>query len=131
MDNHYHLLVETKKANISKIMHAFQSSYANWFRVRHRLNGSIFQSRYKSVVVENMDYLLHLSAYIHLNPVRAKMAEKPEDYIWSSYLNYLGLFADEITTTKRILEVSGGIENYKYIVDTSNVEREFVYGNTS
>jgi len=90
MDNHYHLLIETPKANLSQAMRYFNGSYANYFRIRHKLIGSIFQGRYKSIVVEKEDYLLQLSAYIHLNPVRAKMVKNPENYKWSSFRFYFG-----------------------------------------
>jgi len=88
MDNHYHLLLETPEGNLSPAMRYFNGSYANYFRIKHRLVGSIFQGRYKSIIVEKDDYLLQLSAYIHLNPVRAKIVEKPENYKWSSFQYY-------------------------------------------
>jgi len=104
MDNHYHLLLETPEGNLSQAMRYFNGSYANYFRAKHRLVGSIFQGRYKSIIVEKDDYLLQLSAYIHLNPVRAKIVEKPEDYKWSSFQYYFKnadipdfLYVDEIS----------------------------------
>jgi REP element-mobilizing transposase RayT len=90
MSNHYHLLIETPKANLAKAMHDLNAGYANWYRSKYRLVGSIFQGRYRAIVVEKDEYLLVLSAYIHLNPVKAGMARKPEDYVWSSYRSYIG-----------------------------------------
>jgi len=90
MDNHYHLIVETPKANISKIMHYLNTSYAVYYNTKHRRVGPLYQGRYKAILVEEDEYLHHLSRYIHLNPVRAKMVEDPVEYKWSSYKHYIG-----------------------------------------
>jgi REP element-mobilizing transposase RayT len=89
MDNHYHLLKETPEGNLSKAMHFINVSYSNWFKTKHQIIGSVFQGRYKSILVEKEAYFLTLSAYIHLNPVRAELVNKPEKYGWSSFNNYL------------------------------------------
>ena len=90
MDNHYHLFIKTPFANISQGMHYLNTSYANWFKAKHKLTGSIFQGRYKSILVDEDSYALVLSAYIHLNPLRAGMVENIEDYPFSSFLDYIG-----------------------------------------
>jgi len=90
MPNHYHLLISTPHANLSQAMHQLNTNYANWFKSRYKIIGSIFQGRFKSVLVETEDYMVVLSAYIHLNPVRSKLVDKPEDYLWSSFRAYLG-----------------------------------------
>ncbi|MGH7884423.1 MAG: helix-turn-helix domain-containing protein [Thermodesulfobacteriota bacterium] len=90
MHNHYHLFIKTPKGNISSAMHNLNTSYTNWFKARHQIVGVVFQGRYKSLLVDEDSYALQLSTYIHLNPVRAGMVEKPEEYIWSSYLDYMG-----------------------------------------
>jgi REP element-mobilizing transposase RayT len=89
MRNHYHLLKETPEGNLSKAMHYINTSYSNWFKSKHQIVGSVFQGRYKSILVEKEAYFLTLSAYIHLNPVRAEIANKPEEYGWSSFNDYL------------------------------------------
>ena len=89
MSNHYHLLLETPDANLSKIMHYLNSSYTTFFNIKNKRSGHLFQGRYKSLVVEKDAYLLELTRYIHLNPVRAKMVEQPENYPWSSYHEYI------------------------------------------
>ncbi len=131
MPNHFHLLLETPDANLSRAMHTFQSSYANWFRIKYRLVGSVFQSRYKAVLVENTEYLLMLTAYIHLNPVRAKIVERPEKFAWSSHRIYLGAATDEMTTTARVLAEAGGVENLIDIMWDQELEPEQVYGKYS
>ena len=90
MDNHYHLFIKTPFANISEGMHYLNTSYTNWFKARHKLTGSIFQGRYKSILVDADSYALVLSSYIHLNPLRARMVENIEDYSFSSFLDYVG-----------------------------------------
>ncbi len=90
MDNHYHLFIKTPFANISEGMHYLNTSYANWFAAKYKLVGSIFQGRYKSILVDGDSYALVLSAYIHLNPVRAGIVENPSNYHFSSFLDYVG-----------------------------------------
>lgn len=90
MSNHYHLLIETPDANLSKAMHDLNASYANWYRSKYKLIGSIFQGRYKAILVEKDEYFVVLSAYIHLNPVRAGIVKDPEAYLWSSFQCYSG-----------------------------------------
>lgn len=131
MDNHFHLLIQTRHANISDIMKNLQGGYANWYRARYRQVGPLFQSRYKSVLVEDESYLVTLSAYIHLNPVRAKIVSTPEDYAWSSYPLYLNQSSNDLIDPVAVLNYAGGIENYLHIlhemVDNPPVE-EAIYG---
>jgi len=89
MSNHFHLLVETPEGDLSKAMHFLNTSYTNWFKSKHQIVGSIFQGRYKSILVEKEAYLLTLSAYIHLNPVRAGLVCRPDEYAWSSFKCYI------------------------------------------
>lgn len=91
MDNHYHLFIKTPLANITDGMHYLNTSYANWFKAKYRIIGVIFQGRYKSILVDEDNYALELSAYIHLNPLRALMVKSIEEYKWSSFLDYIGV----------------------------------------
>jgi putative transposase len=90
MDNHYHLILETPRGNLLKVMHGINSSYTGYFNRKYGRSGHLFQGRYKGIVVERDTYLLSLSRYVHLNPVRAGVVERPEHYRWSSYLGYIG-----------------------------------------
>ncbi|MFC1787739.1 transposase [Patescibacteria group bacterium] len=85
MHNHYHLLVETPDANLSKAMRDINGNYTQWFNTRHKTVGHLFQGRYKAFVIEKDVYLLQVARYIVLNPVRAKITEHPRQYKWSSY----------------------------------------------
>jgi REP element-mobilizing transposase RayT len=90
MDNHYHLFIKTPLANISEGMHYLNASYTNWFKARHQIVGVVFQGRYKSIVVDEDNYSIALSTYIHLNPLRSGVVDDPKKYPWSSYLDYIG-----------------------------------------
>ncbi|MDO9542568.1 MAG: transposase [Kiritimatiellia bacterium] len=94
MPNHYHLLVETPNPNLVDGMRWFQTTYTARFNARHRLNGHLFQGRYKAIVVETeaRGYFLGVSNYIHLNPVRGGLVKGNEslvDFQWSSYPGYV------------------------------------------
>jgi len=90
MDTHYHLLLETPSANLSQIMRHINGAYTTYFNVKRGRSGHLFQGRYKAILVDIDEYAKELSRYIHLNPVRAKMVNTPEEYEWSSYQFYIG-----------------------------------------
>ncbi len=96
MSNHYHLIVETPRANLSRIMHYINGSYTTYFNVKRRRSGHLFQGRYKAIVVDHDTYLLDLSRYVHLNPVRAEIVKLPEEYPYSSYRSYISQDKEEI-----------------------------------
>lgn len=89
MPNHMHLLIETPKSPISKIMQVLNFTYTQYFNRKHNKVGHLFQGRYKAFLCDRDTYLLSLVRYIHLNPVRAKLTRKPSEYKWSSHQNYL------------------------------------------
>jgi putative transposase len=88
MPNHYHLFLKMRQANLSAGIHYLNSGFSNWLKAKHKITGHIFQGRFGSVIVDDAAYALFLSAYIHLNPVRAKICAFPEEYRWSSYNDY-------------------------------------------
>jgi putative transposase len=94
MGNHYHLIAETRRANLGQWMHWLTTAYTVYFNRRHRRAGHLFQGRYKSIVVEAEGYLLSLSRYVHLNPVRGQVIGRGDpverrkrlrDWHWGSY----------------------------------------------
>jgi putative transposase len=89
LTNHVHLLLETPKGNLSKMMQPFQTSYTVYFNKRHHRTGHVFEQRYKALLVDKDNYLLEVSRYIHLNPIAAKLVKRPQDYRWSSYAGYV------------------------------------------
>jgi len=90
LSNHYHLLLETPHGNLSQIMRHINGAYTTYFNVKRKRAGHLFQGRFKAILVEAGEYALELSRYIHLNPVRAGMVTRPEEYRWSSYNSYIG-----------------------------------------
>ena len=85
-----HLLLETPSGNLSQIMRHINGAYTTYFNVKRDRSGHLFQGRYKAILVDLDEYAKELSRYIHLNPVRAKMVETPEEYDWSSYKFFIG-----------------------------------------
>jgi len=88
MSNHFHLFLRTPDPNLSAGMHDLNSGYASLFNRRHRRVGALFRGRFKGILVEDESHAWELSRYVHLNPVRAKMAAHPRDYAWGSYRDY-------------------------------------------
>ena len=88
MTNHYHILLQTRGANLSRAMQWFGVTYTRRFNNRHFRVGHLFQGRFKSILVENDAYVAELSCYIHRNPLRAGMVKRLIDYGWSSYPVY-------------------------------------------
>ncbi|NNE64893.1 MAG: transposase [Gammaproteobacteria bacterium] len=91
MSNHYHLLIETPEANLSMGMRQLNGVYTQSFNRNHHRVGHTFQGRYKAILVQKDSYLLELSRYIVLNPVRAGMVRSVKDWRWSSYRSTAGL----------------------------------------
>ncbi len=89
MPNHYHLLVQTPQANLSRFMRHLNGIYTQRFNRYHKTDGSLFRGRYKSILIGEVNYLLDLIRYIHFNPCKAKLVESPEEYKWSSYRAYI------------------------------------------
>ncbi len=100
LPNHFHLLARTRRANLGRWMHWLLVAYSVGFNRRHKTAGHLFQGRYKSLMVEGGDYVLGLSRYLHLNPVRGRVLglgtpqerrDRLREYRWSSYRGYAGL----------------------------------------
>lgn len=90
MTNHVHLAVQVCEMPLSRIMQNVSLRYTQWFNWRHKQSGHVFQGRYKAIMVDADAYLLELVAYIHLNPVRARITDRPEKHQWNSHRAYLG-----------------------------------------
>jgi REP element-mobilizing transposase RayT len=90
MTNHYHFVVETPDANLSKGMRQLNGVYTQRFNRRHGMVGHLFQGRYKAILVQKESYLLELSRYVVLNPVRGGMVDTPSDWPWSSFEVMIG-----------------------------------------
>ncbi|MEW6065882.1 transposase IS200 [Desulforamulus profundi] len=108
MNNHVHLVVDTNGSDISQIMKSLNVSYVMYFNRKYERCGHLFQDRFKSEVIDNDQYLLEVTRYIHLNPVQANMVKDAAHYPWSSYAVY-----------------TGGEDQLQNLVDTSLVLKYF------
>ena len=93
MPNHYHLTVRPTLGNLSHGIQRLNGLYAQWWNRRHQHVGHVFQGRFKAQIVQEDRYSLTLSRYVALNPVRAGLAARPEEWTWSSYAAIVGLSA--------------------------------------
>ncbi len=100
MANHFHLLIETRKANCSEFMRHFNICYTGWFNWRHGRNGNLYQGRYKAFLIDVDNYLLEVSRYLHLNIVRGSRVRSwnyrecwqyAKVYRWSSLAGYVSV----------------------------------------
>ena len=90
MSNHYHLVIETPDGNLSKGMRQLHGVYTQASNRRHRRTGHLFEGRYKAILVDADNYLLEVTRYVVLNPVRAGIVEDPGKWSWSSYQAMIG-----------------------------------------
>lgn len=88
MDNHVHLLINVKGQELASIMKGIAVRYATFYNWKQSRVGHVFQDRFKSEPIQDDRYLLSAVRYIHNNPVKARMVDKPSDYRWSSYSEY-------------------------------------------
>jgi putative transposase len=103
MTNHVHLQIQTKNSPPSMIMKYMNTNYAKYFNKKYHHFGHVFDKRYGAELIDSSEYELDLSKYIHLNPLKAGMVERLEDYKWSSYLVYVHKVQSTFVSTKQIL----------------------------
>lgn len=105
MTNHVHLLIYDNGQDISQIMQGLNLSYAIYFNKKYDRVGHLFQGRFTSIMVKKDEYLLYVSKYIHLNPVKANIVKRASEYKWSSYKVYMTHYDKwEIVSTERIMK---------------------------
>ena len=89
MSNHFHMIIQTVRANLSEFMRRFNICYTSWFNRHHNTYGHLYQGRYKAILVDANNYLIELSRYVHLNPVRVgKLKRKSFQERWSYICGY-------------------------------------------
>lgn len=91
MNNHYHLVIETPDANLSKGMRQLNGVYTQRFNQKHQRAGHLFQGRFKALLIQKEPYLLEVCRYVVLNPVRAGAVKRSEEWAWSSYRGTAGI----------------------------------------
>lgn len=131
MSNHIHLAVRVADISISRIMQHLAFRYSRYINRKYNRVGHLFQGRFKSVLVDDEDYLKELIRYIHLNPVRAKLVSDPEKYSWSSHRAYMKLEEFNWLSNERVLRKfnqnrENAISIYeKYVLQGIGIETEF------
>lgn len=127
MPNHIHFLLKPKINNaVSDFMRNLQNSYSKYFNTKRNRTGSLFQFMFKAVRMETDEQLIHVSRYIHLNPVTAYMVEVGdlEHYEWSSFKDYvlnINSFVDKEMISSHFKSIG---EHKKFIFDQSEYQRE-------
>ena len=142
MNNHIHLVFETPDGNCSKFMHSLSTSYTVYYNLRHNRHGHLFDGRFKSKLVDRNEYLLALSRYVHLNPVKVMSMKRKtleerllylKHYMWSSYAGYIDKSKKlpYIEYAPILSEMSGKKKewpgNYKKFVDSGVAEDDLEF----
>ncbi len=116
MPTHIHLVVKQIEDNgILEFMKKVLDSYTRYFNLKNKRKGPLWQSRFKSVIVGSDEQLLHLTRYLHLNPTSDGLVERPEEWKYSSYVEYIGLSKEKICRADALKDIS--TEKYREFVE--------------
>ena len=120
MTNHVHMMINIEEKPLGPFIGRINSKYAKYYNKKYNYIGHLFQDRYFSKIIKTDSQMLQTSIYIHLNPIRAKMVEMPENYKWSTYAMYIGKEREKIICSDRILSYfnGGNRELYKMYVES-------------
>lgn len=117
MPNHFHFTIRQEQdEGIKKFIQKLTNSFAHYFNLKYKNRGHIFESNFKAIRIETEEQLLHLSRYIHLNPVTSYLVNDPKDYPYSSYRFYLGGGKSEMVDPSPILDQFSSGEKYREFV---------------
>lgn len=124
MPNHIHIVLKQLKNNgISIFMNNILNSYTRYFNLLHKRKGPLWESRFKHILVDKDEQLLHLTRYIHLNPCSADIVKKPESWKYSSYSEYLKPSDDNITNYNGLIDIDP--KSYqKFVNDHKDYQRQ-------
>jgi len=118
MPNHYHLLIQVHCENFgNKVMMPFITSYMKVINHRENRVGTLFQGPYQALPIETDASLMQISRYIHLNPVKANLVDKAENWKYSSYSDYIGLVNSNSLNKKQIMDLFTDVNAYKKFVE--------------
>lgn len=125
MPNHFHFILRQEQDDgIKRFIQRISSSFAHYFNIKNKRKGHVFADKFKAIRIETEEQLLHLSRYIHLNPVTSYITDKPEDYPYSSYKIYLGQEDSEIVNPSIVLNYFPSREEYKeFVLSQKNYQR--------
>ena len=128
MPNHFHLMLkQLKEGGISKFISNLTNSYTKYFNTKHERVGPLFEGIFKAVIVETDEQLIHLSRYIHLNPVSSFIIQEKdlENYPWSSLPEYLGKSEENFCKKETVMDLFKNIKDYKkFIMDQISYAKE-------
>jgi putative transposase len=118
MPNHFHLILkQLTEEGIKKYIQRLTNSFAHYYAKKHESSGHIFEGNFRAIRVVDDEQLWHLSRYIHLNPVKGYLTEKPEDYPFSSYRIYLGEQKPGFVDVSLVMENFSSPTRYKVFVE--------------
>ncbi|MEK7673709.1 MAG: transposase [Patescibacteria group bacterium] len=124
MPTHIHfILKQNMKNGISKFMGDLLNSYTRYFNVRHKRKGPLWESEFKNILIRSNSQLFNLTRYIHLNPVTAYFVNRPEEWMFSSYREYIGGIELKICQFEDFFEVDKN-EYIKFVGDRIDYQRE-------
>lgn len=137
MPNHFHLLLkQLKEGGISEFMRKISDGHTRYFNTKHRRVGPLFQGAFKAVLIESDEQLVHVSRYIHLNPVVSLLVKDLKSYKWSSYYNYIGIGDSKLIGKDEILNFFKDIKEYErfcldqisYGIDLERIKHKLLDG---
>lgn len=126
MPNHFHLLLrQEEEEGIKLFIQKLSNSFAHYYAVKHKSRGHVFQGNFHAVHIESDEQLVHVSRYIHLNPVTAYLVERPEDYPFSSYRIFLGKEVVSFVDSSPVLSHFSSREAYRrFVMDQKDYQRK-------
>lgn len=129
MPNHFHFLIkQLEEGGITWFMQHLSSSYVHYLNIKHDRVGSLFQGPFKNVLIDSDEQLLHVSRYIHLNPLVSNLTTDLKSYTWSSYSSYISDYNDNLSEPEFILENFKSKKDYeKFILDQVDYSKSLEY----
>jgi len=124
MPTHFHLVLEPLLPDaVSHMLNLVLKSFSRYFNVRHNRRGPLWEGRFKLLRVDTTEELLHLTRYVHLNPVTSYLCEKPEDWALSSYREYIGVRCRQVCDFSGRLEISSSSYSV-FVNERASYQRE-------
>lgn len=117
MPIHYHLLVQLRTDELAVAMHRVGVSYSKSFNVQQCRVGPLFQGPFQAILVDDEEYLLGLTRYIHRNPLEAGLVKRLDEWEYSSWPEYAGTRTGSLPSTRMILEMTGSTQRYREFVE--------------
>lgn len=137
MPNHFHLLIkQLKDGGVSEFMRKIGDGYTRYFNTRYNRVGPLFQGIYKAVAIETDEQFVHVSRYIHLNPLVSGLTKDLKIYQWSSYPDYIGIRNGKLVNKQEILGFFKGpqeyekfvLDQYSYALDLERIKHQLLDG---